>query len=111
MSTFRLKWNGPEILRLQEAKTIAAIDATTEEAARLAVTGRWWEARSAEGLVSEVKTQPARKVRSTISGRFGTTQRRGFYGLFLEREQPFLRPAADEAFPNLYFRLAGKAPR
>lgn len=101
-----LQWNGAAIAARVAAASAEAIDEITEEAAQEAVRDRWWKARrGAEGLVSEVVTEPAKpQDDGTVSGKFGTTQRRGFYGLLLERKQPFLRPAADKTFPG----LAGK---
>lgn len=102
----QIKWHGKAIAAAVQARTISAIDATTEEAAELAVKDRWWRARRAEqGLVSEVVTEPAHHEGGRIVGRFGSTQHRGFYGLFLELREPWLQPAADEAFPHLADRI------
>jgi hypothetical protein len=79
----------------------------TEETAKGIVAGRWWESHSAAGLVSRVVTEPAKHDGVRIVGKVGTTHRYGFYGLFLEREQPFMRPVADETFPHLAERIRG----
>lgn len=101
-----VKWRGAAIVAEIEARTKKAIDDTLEEAAEIAVRDKWWQARRGEeGLVSQVITEDARPDGHTISGKFGSTRRQGFYGLFLERDQPWLRPAADEAFPHLKDRL------
>jgi hypothetical protein len=99
------KWNGPEIARklLEDARE--AIDETTEEAARqAAASAPHRTGRLAEETISEPAVIEGDKAR----GKFGSTQRRGFYGLFLERRQPFLRPAADATFPTLARRIKGR---
>jgi hypothetical protein len=100
-------WNGKAIIAEVEARTRKAIDDITEETAKGIVAGRWWESHSAAGLVSRVVTEPAKHDGVRIVGKVGTTHRYGFYGLFLEREQPFMRPVADETFPHLAERIRG----
>lgn len=98
-------WRGAEISAAMRERTRVAIDETLELTAQEIVKGRWWESHRASGLVSEVKVEEARIRGPIVSGKVGTTKRRGFYGLFLEREKPFIRPAGDKVFPTLALRL------
>lgn len=97
-------WHGDEIAARIERATRAAIDETTAEAAEDAKGSHWWQVGHGQ-LGGEIKSEPAERVGREVVGKFGTTQRRGFYGLFLERRTPFLRPAADRAFPELRKRI------
>lgn len=103
----RLTWRGPEVLAAVREATREAIDETTEEAAKDAAASHWWRNRS--GLLeANIEHEPADRFGRTVRGRFGTTRRQGFYGLFLERRTPFLRPAADRNFPRLAQRIRGR---
>lgn len=96
----RLNWKGPQVLASVQRATVAAVDETTKEAAQGASASHWWQSRS--GLLeANIESEPAERKGRRVSGKFGTTQRQGFYGLFLERRTPFLRPAADRVFPHL----------
>lgn len=97
-------WNGEEVAREIAAATKAAIDETTAAAAEDAKTSHWWNSRKGQ-LQEEIVNEPAKVEGTRTTGRFGTTQRRGFYGLFFERRTPFLRPAADRLFPTLAERI------
>ena len=110
-----VNWLGGEISASVAEATRRAIDETTAAAAEQAAgtsfdlfpheaAGYFWfdvTPRVEEGVASE----PAQVRGTHISGRFGTTGQRGGYGLFLERAQPFLRPAADGEFPQLADRI------
>lgn len=100
-----LVWKGDELLRKLERVVPGAIDDTTDEAVRHAKSSHWWGGRRGV-LESEIVNEPAKRTGATRwSGKFGTTQRRGFYGLILEYRNPFLRPAADATFKNLAARI------
>lgn len=101
-------WRGAEISLAVRERAKIAIDETTELTAQEIVKDRWWESHRATGLVSEVVTEPARIRGPVVSGKVGTTRVRGFFGLFLERQRPFIRPAGDKVFPTLPLRLRGK---
>lgn len=96
----RSVWRGKEVLRSVQRATEAAINDVTERAAQDARANRWWASRSGT-LAGEIVNERAVRRGKTIIGRFGTTKGRGFYGLFLEKRTPFLRPAADRQFPRL----------
>jgi hypothetical protein len=113
-----LDWRGGSIMDQIGDAVCEAIDETTEAAAARAAStpldlplhqaaGYWWFDISAR-VESTVTNEPAHIEGSTASGRFGTTQRRGGYGLFEERVFPFLRPAADAEFPRLAERIREK---
>ena len=97
-------WHGDEIVARIERAAREAIDETTADAAEDAKGSHWWAVGRGQ-LGDEIKSEPARREGHEIVGKFGTTQRRGFYGLFLERRTPFLRPAADRVFPQLAQRI------
>lgn len=102
MSIRITEWRGPAVLRAVEKAVARAIDDTTEDAARLAEASA---PRRTGQLQSEIVSERAVVKAGRITGRFGATKRRGFYGLFHERRRPFLRPAADVAFPRLRGRV------
>jgi hypothetical protein len=106
MST-RIRWNGAKVLAKVQDATAAAIDETTEDAARAAGASHWWRNRTGM-LDSRIVSEKAERRAGRLVGKFGTTQGLGFYGLFLERRNPFLRPAADAVFPSLAARIRGK---
>lgn len=102
----RVSWRGKAIAASIEARAVHAINETTEEAAGLMQQNHWWSRRSDNNLERQVVTEPAGYDQDgRISGKVGATKQKGFYGLFLEREQPWIRPAGDEAFPHLADRL------
>lgn len=101
-------WRGDEISTRVLAACKEAVDETTTEAATEAEKEHWWVNRT-DQLEQETISEPATVIGlSTVSGKFGTTQRRGFYGLFLEYKRPFLRPIADRVFPTLEDRIREK---
>lgn len=106
---FIRSWRGPQVAARVEAATKQAIDAITERAAEDAQANHWWQNRTGE-LESNIIAEPAeRRADGRVVGRFGTSLRReGFYGLFLERRQPFLRPAADRNFPALPLEIRAR---
>lgn len=110
MSLRMRTYRGDELKRRVADATREAIDETTEDAAENARASHWWHARrGSSGLEGEIQNEPARLVSPTRTrGRVGTTAREGFYGLFLERRTPFLRPGADIAFPRLAKRIREK---
>lgn len=98
------EWNGREIQAMLERAEILAVNETTLAAAEEARKDHWWDPETGH-LERETISEPARPVPGAVSGRFGTTRRRGFYGLIQEYRQPFLRPVADRVFPTLHERL------
>ena len=103
-----LVWNGDEILRRVAEASAGAIDDVTEATDKDASANHWWKARTApRGLVGQLTTTPAVLKDGRVSGSVGATYsgRKGvfsaFYGLFLERKLPWLRPAFDRNFPTL----------
>lgn len=100
----RVTWRGDAVKARVVAASQAAIDETTAEAARHAEGSHWWRGRSGQ-LGGEIKAEPSKRSGREVVGKFGSTMRRGFYGLFLERRTPFLRPAADQVFPRLAARI------
>jgi hypothetical protein len=99
-----LEWHGAAIGARVVAAELAAVDETTKASADEARGDHWWTARGGP-LERETISEPARPVAGGVVGKFGTTRKRGFYGLFLELQQPFLRPIADRVFPSLAERL------
>lgn len=95
-----VKWYGDQVLAKVERATVAAIDEVTAEAADDARSNHWFASESGR-LEANTQNEPAERTQRGIRGRFGFTSRGGFYGLFLERKTPILRPAGDRAFPKL----------
>lgn len=107
----RIDWQGATVVAKITSATLAAAREVVEEAAADARQNHWWRNRAGANLQSQIVAEPARIARGrpgVITARFGTTARRGFYGLFLERRTPFLRPAADRAFPSFATRIAAR---
>lgn len=100
----RVHWRGKVVYSAVLAATKAAIDETTDDAARAAQGSHSWGSRTGQ-LESEIVSEPAKRTLGETVGKFGSTMVRGFYGLFLERRTPFLRPAADKVFPQLAKRI------
>jgi len=99
--TFRItKWYGDQILAKVQRASQAGIDDVLAESVADAEANHWWQSRQGT-LAANIEREPAERVGRVIRGRFGTTSRQAFYGLFLERKMPFLRPAADRTFPRL----------
>jgi hypothetical protein len=104
-----VKWFGDLIAEKTIAACAVAIDEVTKAAADDAQKDHWWSSRSGS-LQRNTFSEPAKLTpEGTVSGRFGSSLRReGFYGLFLERKEPWLRPAADRNFKNLKHVLRGR---
>jgi hypothetical protein len=100
-------WNDDKLREHIRAAALAAIDDITQAAAQEAQQNHWWRDNSGH-LKEETISESARVDANGVSGKFGTTQRRGFYGMFLEYQQPFLRPVADRVFPGLPDRLRAR---
>jgi hypothetical protein len=105
-----VKWLGDLIAEEATAACKVAIDEVTKAAAEDAQKNHWWSNRSGD-LERNTFSEPATLTpEGTVRGRFGSSLRReGFYGLFLERKTPWLRPAADRNFKNLRRVLRGRA--
>lgn len=102
-----VRWNGPRIAARVASAAAAAIDETTALAARDAAATHWWRGRRGQ-LERHIVSEPARREGARITGRFGASRKGGFYGLFLERRTPFLRPAADRQFGQLVARIRAR---
>ncbi len=103
MSSGLRVWNGDLISENVKRAAKDAIDEKTALAAADAASSHWWKNRSGQ-LQSSIGNEPARvraNGQNQIVGKFGTSKEKGFYGLFLERRTPFLRPAADRSFTGL----------
>lgn len=95
-------WRAQQIVDALLDAAREAIDETTADAAQQAAQAA---PRRTGRLAEETVSEPAVVEAGKARGKFGSTQRRGFYGLFLERRRPYLRPAADIAFPTLARRI------
>jgi hypothetical protein len=111
-----LRWLGEAVAEKVAEASKKAIDETTEAAAEKAnqasldlpphtASGyRWFGVTRRE--VDTVVNEEARQIGAEVKGRFGDTAGRGSYGLMLERlSGGYLRPAADEEFPELAKRI------
>lgn len=98
---YRVEWLGDEIAAWMLVKAEEAVTEVVEAAAEEARRNHWWSNRTGD-LESNVIAEPAKPKGLLVEGKFGSSLRReGFYGLFLERKTPWLRPAADRTFPLL----------
>jgi hypothetical protein len=98
---FRItKWYADRVLAKVNRATLAGIDDTLEKSVEDAKANHWWQSREGT-LEANIVREPAQRTSRGARGEFGTTSRQAFYGLFLERRMPFLRPAADRTFPLL----------
>lgn len=109
-SRARLEWNGDNLLERVAEAARKSINETLTEADADASASHWWLNRTGN-LEENIVTEDARVEGSRVIGRFGTTtmrrgRRTGWYGLFLEYQTPFLRPAADRVFPTLAAKIA-----
>lgn len=102
-----LTWRGKQVAEKVMRAAQEAVDDVTEEAAKDAAASHWWGARTGT-LTANIVNEPAKRRGNLITGRFGSTQTQGFYGLFLERRSPFLRPAADRTFSTLARRIKAR---
>jgi len=109
-SRARVDWRGDALIRRTRAAATAAVNDTVDAAADDARSSHEWVSRTGQ-LEEEIVTEHAESTEPNPTGRFGTTRRRGFYGLFHEEgteheyARPFLRPAADRQFPTLAQRI------
>lgn len=100
-------WLGDRILIKAAEACAAAIDVCTEGAAKDAAMNHWWSDRTGD-LARNTINIPATLHGAEVTGKFGSSMRaEGFYGLFLERRTPWLRPAADRNFHKLPVLLRG----
>jgi hypothetical protein len=105
-SSAKLTWRGDELVARLRRAARAAVDETVDAAADDARVSHEWLNRTLQ-LEEEIVAEHADPADPNPSASFGTTRRRGFYGLFHEEgtvheyERPFLRPAADRWFPTL----------
>lgn len=107
--TSHVDWLGDEVLAKAITASMEAIDVVTQAAADDAKANHWWSNRTGD-LEKNTIAEPATTDGLEVRGRFGATLRRGgFYGLFLERRTPWLRPAADRTFPLLPLTIREKA--
>lgn len=104
MASTKITWNGDQIKRNIQMQSGRAVQETVEAAAQMAQSRHWWRNRTSR-LSREVGTSRPRRKAFGWESSFGTTQRNGFYGLFLEMKRPFLRPVARAVFPTLLRRL------
>jgi hypothetical protein len=112
-SNARLEWDGDQLLANVAKAAAAAINDVTKAAADDAqATHDWFARRGRRGLEGQIEHEPATVDGTRVTGRFGYTKRRGFYGLFHEEgtvhehEHPALRPAGDRHFPALTARIS-----
>jgi hypothetical protein len=108
-----LDWNGDQLIALVADAARAAVTETVEEAADDARLSHEWANRTGQ-LEEEIIVEQADVGDPNPTASFGTTRRRGFYGLFHEEgtrhefARPFLRPAADRHFPELTAKIRGR---
>lgn len=109
-SRARVDWRGADLVeRVRTAARLGvndAVDAARDDAR----VSHEWINRTGQ-LEEEIVSEHADPGDRNPTARFGTTRRRGFYGLFHEEgtehefARPFLRPAADRNFPSLAARI------
>lgn len=115
-SRARLDWNGDKLIARVRRAATASVNETVDAAADDARASHEWVNRSGQ-LEEEIVTEHAVATDPNPTARFGTTRRRGFYGLFHEIgttnefERPFLRPAADREFPTLVVKIRRRLSR
>jgi len=109
-SRARLDWRADAVIRRMHAAAAASVNDTVDAARDDAAASHVWLSRTGQ-LEEEIVSEHADPADPNPTARFGTTRRRGFYGLFHEEgtthefARPFLRPAADLAFPTLAGRI------
>lgn len=115
-SRAKLDWRGKEfVLQVRNAARLA-VNETVDAARDDALASHEWVNRTGQ-LEEELISEHARPRSRNPLGRFGTTRRRGFYGLFHEEgtvhefARPFLRPAAARQFPSLALRIRRRLGR
>lgn len=109
-SRARLDWNGDKLIAQVRTAAREAVDATVDAARDDAAASHVWVNRT-DQLQEEIVSQHADPAAPNPTASFGTTRRRGFYGLFHEEgtvkefARPFLRPAADRHFGELAAKI------
>jgi hypothetical protein len=109
-SRANLDWRGDAFIKRVRAAATAAVNDTVDAAADDARGSHEWVTRRGQ-LEEEIVAEHATAAEPNPTGRFGTTQRRGFYGYFHELgtvhefARPFLRPAGARNFPTLAERI------
>lgn len=109
-SRARLDWNGDQLISRVRSAARVGVNETVDAAADDARGTHEWANRTGQ-LEEEIVAEHADPAEPNPTARFGTTRRRGFYGLFHEEgtehefARPFLRPAADRQFPSLAARI------
>lgn len=105
-----LNWDGDALLRRVRTAARVGVNETVDAARDDARVSHEWVSRRGQ-LEEEIVSEHADPADPNPTAFFGTTRRRGFYGLFHEEgttsefERPFLRPAADRTFPGLAARI------
>jgi hypothetical protein len=125
MSKVSFDWHGDELADRVERAAREAVNETVDDARDDAKATHPWKVdpelrRLRKGgrlvnpnLEGQIVSEHA-EVGPNPTAAFGTTRRKGFYGLFHELSTvhehafPFLRPAADRAFPTLAARIKEK---
>ena len=115
MSLVRLDWRGDDLIRHLRDAARDAVNETVDEAAEDATASHEWVNRNMQ-LEEEIHVEHAVDGEPNPTAAFGTTRRRGFYGLFHEEgtvhefARPFLRPAADRHFETLLEKIRRRLP-
>lgn len=103
-------WRGKQLIAEMRAAARVGVNETVDAARDDARVSHEWLNRTGR-LEEEIVSEHATPADPNPTARFGTTRRRGFYGLFHEEgtvheyERPFLRPAADRHFGELAARI------
>lgn len=105
-----IDWNGDAVIERVRKAAVTAVNETVDEAADDARVSHWWRNRTGQ-LEEELVSEHAKPGDANPTAKFGTTQRRGFYGLFHEYQTPFLRPAADRHFGGLASKIRRRLER
>jgi len=106
MSRVRFEWNGDALIERARRASVGAVNDVVDHARDDAKASHVWVNRTGQ-LEDELISEHADPAAQNPTARFGTTSRRGFYGLFHEEgtihefSRPFLRPAADRWFGTL----------
>lgn len=115
-SRARLDWRGKQFVEEMRTAARIGVNETVDAARDDAASSHEWLNRTGQ-LEEEIVSEHATSRQRDPVGRFGTTRRRGFFGLFHEEgtthefARPFLRPAADREFPSLAKRIRRRLAR
>lgn len=105
MALGKVTWLGDRLIAKAVEVTKKAADETLQASVDDAKAHHWWANRTGDLEANTIST-PAHFEGNVVKGKFGSSMRaEGFYGLFLERKTPWLRPAADRHFPEFKLRL------